>query len=345
VWCNERRTVGGAVARNGSLDVPLGYSAPRPLGPLRVLRDPRHSAKLMLCLGTIYLVWGSSFLFTKIAVATLPPALFSAVRFLTAGTLLALIARFWNGNPWPASVIEWRHVAIAGFFMVFVSNGLNTWAMRYIASNQSALLNGTSAFWIAGLGVFGRRGHPLTGWTVLGLTVGFAGVALMLIPKGPLSGNSLLAQAGVLVACFSWSLGTLYYRSIDTELSSLMFMALQMFMGGFMLLIVGIANGDAAHFAPTGSGLIALCYLTFFSSCLAYTAYGWLSLNATPALIGTYGYVNPAIAAFLGWQFLHEHLSGVQLAGMVIIIFGVSMLTLPGGSLTDPKTLAEPKSQ
>jgi drug/metabolite transporter (DMT)-like permease len=124
-----------------------------------------------------------------------------------------------------------------------------------------------------------------------------------------------------------------------------MFMALQMFMGGFMLLIVGIANGDAAHFAPTGPGLIALCYLTFFSSCLAYTAYGWLSLNATPALIGTYGYVNPAIAAFLGWQFLHEHLSGVQLAGMVIIIFGVSMLTVPGGSLTDPKTLAEPKSQ
>jgi drug/metabolite transporter (DMT)-like permease len=112
-----------------------------------------------------------------------------------------------------------------------------------------------------------------------------------------------------------------------------------------MLLGVGIVHGDAAHWAPDASGLIALFYLTFFSSCLAYTAYGWLSLNAAPALIGTYGYVNPAIAAFLGWQFLHEHLSGVQLAGMVIIIVGVSILTLPGGSLTDPKTLAEPKTQ
>ena len=61
-------------------------------------------------------------------------------------------------------------------------------------------------------------------------------------------------------------------------------------------------------------------YLTFFSSCLAYTAYGWLSLHAPPALTGTYGYVNPAIAAFLGWQFLDEHLSNVQLVGMVIII-------------------------
>jgi drug/metabolite transporter (DMT)-like permease len=299
----------------------------------------------MLALGTIYLVWGSSFLFTKIAVANLPPALFSAIRFCTAGTLLALISRYANGSPWPRRGIEWRHVMIAGFFMVFVSNGLNTWAMQYLPTNQAALLNGTAAFWIAGLGVFGRRGHPLTRWSVLGLCIGFVGAALMLIPKEPLTTDSLLAQAGVLTACFSWSVGTLYYRSIDTELSSLMFMSLQMLMGGLMLLIAGLANGDAVRWIPDASGLIALFYLTFFSSCLAYTAYGWLSLNAAPALIGTYGYVNPAIASFLGWQFLHERLSGAQLAGMIVIIVGVSILTLPGGSLTDPKTLAEPKTQ
>jgi drug/metabolite transporter (DMT)-like permease len=299
----------------------------------------------MVCLTTVYLVWGSSFLFTKLAVSNLPPALFSGIRFVTAGTLLALIARIWSGSLWPSRPIEWRHVIIVGFFMVFVSNGLNTWAMRYLPSNQSALLNGTSAFWIAGLGTFGRRGHPLTRSAILGLAIGFLGAALMLIPKEPLSTKSLLAQAGVLTACFSWSLGTLYYRSIDTELSSLMFMGMQMLMGGLMLLSLGLVHGDAAHWAPNTSGLMALFYLTFFSSCLAYTAYGWLSLNAAPALIGTYGYVNPAIAAFLGWQFLHEHLSAAQLVGMVVIIVGVSMLTLPGGSLTDPKTLAEPKAQ
>jgi drug/metabolite transporter (DMT)-like permease len=307
--------------------------------------DSRHSVKVMLALGTIYLVWGSSFLFTKIAVSSLPPALFSGIRFLTAGTLLAVVSRIWGGGRFPSLRIEWRHVTVAGFFMVFVSNGLNTWAIRYIPTNQSALLNGTAAFWIAGLGIFGRRGHPLTRWAVLGMCIGFVGAALMLIPKEPLATNSLLAQGGALAACLAWALGTLYYRSIDTELSSLMFMGLQMFMGGLMLLSVGLIHGDAAHWSPNPSGLAALFYLTFFSSCLAYTAYGWLSLNSTPALIGTYGYVNPAIASFLGWQFLHEHLSGVQLVGMVVIIVGVGILTLPGGSLTDPKTLAEPKTQ
>jgi drug/metabolite transporter (DMT)-like permease len=309
------------------------------------LHESRRSTKLIVCLGTVYLVWGSSFLFTKIAVQNLPPAMYAGIRFVTAGVLLAIIAKTYGRSLLPSTLIEWRHVTIAGFFMVFVSNGLNTWAMQYIPSNQSALLNGTSAFWIAGLGVFGRRGHPLTRSAILGLVIGFIGAVLMLIPKGPVVSKGSLAQLGVLTACASWSLGTLYYRSINSQLSSMMFMALQMLMGGLMLLGLGIARGDSMPWPPNAPGIIALCYLTFLSSGLAYTAYGWLTMNTTPAIISTYSYVNPAIAAVLGWLVLHEQLSGLQLIGMAIIIIGVCILTLPGGSLTDPKTLAEPKSQ
>jgi drug/metabolite transporter (DMT)-like permease len=294
----------------------------------------------MLCLGTVYLVWGSSFLFTKIAVSNLPAAMFSGIRFLIAGTLLASIARF-TGDHFPKKLIDWRHVIIAGFFMVFVSNGLNTWAIKYIPSNQSALLNSTSAFWIAGMGVFGPRGHPLTRRAIIGLVVGFLGAALMLVPKGSLSASGLLAQLGVLTACFGWSLGTLYYRSINASLSSLMFMGMQMLMGGAMLMIVALLNGDVAEWSPNLSGLIAMGYLTFCSSCLAYTAYGWLAMHSKPTIIGTYCYVNPAIAAFLGWQFLDEHLSPVQLCGMVIIIVGVLILTLPGGENLEKKLPAK----
>ncbi len=293
----------------------------------------------------MYLVWGSSFVFTKIAVENLPPALFAGIRFVTAGVLLALIAEFYGDSRLPTKLIEWRHVTVAGFFMIFISNGLNTWSMQYLPSNEAALLNGTSAFWIAGLGVFGRRGHPLTRSAMLGLVTGFIGAMLMLVPKGPIFSKGSLAQLGVLTACASWSLGTLYYRNITTNLSSMMFMALQMLMGGLMLLILALARGDSMHWPPSTPGLISLCYLTFLSSGLAYTAYGWLTMNTTPTIISTYSYVNPAIAALLGWLVLHEHLSGVQLVGMAITIIGVSILTVPGGSLTDPKTLAEPKTQ
>jgi drug/metabolite transporter (DMT)-like permease len=323
----------------------IGFSAPERRAYLSSLHESRHSTKLILCLGTVYLVWGSSFLFTKIAVQNLPAALFAGVRFATAGMLLAVVAGTYGRSHLPKRLVEWRHVTVAGFFMVFVSNGLNTWAIQYIPSNESALLNGTSAFWIAGLGVFGRRGHPLTRWAVAGLVIGFIGAVLMLIPKDPVFSKGSLAQLGVLTACASWSLGTLYYRSIDTQLSSMMFMALQMLMGGLMLLSLALARGDSMHWPPNAPGLIALCYLTFFSSGLAYTAYGWLTMNTTPTLISTYSYVNPAIAALLGWLVLREHLSVLQLIGMAVIIIGVCILTLPGGSLTDPKTLAEPKTQ
>lgn len=301
--------------------------------------------KLTLCLATVYIVWGSSFLITKIAVTDLPPALFSGIRFTLAGVFLLAIAGLYRGDAMPARLIDWRHAGITGFFMVFTSNGLSTWSLQHIPSNQAALLTATSAFWIAGLGVFGRRGHPLTRSAMAGLTISFLGAVLMLIPRQPLSRLDALGQLAVLVGSLGWSLGTLYYRGIDTPLSSLMFMGMQMLMGGLMLLCLGWLHGDAAHFSPQWPGLLSMGYLIFFSSCLAYTAYGWLTVNTTPAIIGTYSYVNPAIAAFFGWQFLHEHLSVVQLSGMVIIIVGVFILTRPGGSLTDPKTLAEPKTQ
>ena len=97
----RRQVVGGpAPAGNLLLGISRRNTAPRhspATGTILCMRDPRYSVKLMMCLGTIYLVWGSSFLFSKIAVNHLPIALFSAIRFVTAGTVAravgALLAR------------------------------------------------------------------------------------------------------------------------------------------------------------------------------------------------------------------------------------------------------------
>ena len=305
--------------------------------------DRRHRLKVLLCLSAVYLIWGSSFLFSKIGVAHLPVAMLSGVRFVTAGTLLGLFAHYRGGAVWPQGRVEWTQGLVLGVLMVVTSNGLNLWAIQFIPTNQSALLNSTAAFWIAGFGVFGRRGHPLSRRAIAGLLIGFVGTVLMLIPDGRIPASAVLAQVAALCGCFSWSMGTVYYRSMQTRISPLMLVALQMWFGGLMMLALSFAIGDFGRWHFSAPGLLSLGYLTLCSSCLAYSAYGWLSRNTTPAVIGTYSYVNPAIAAFIGWLFLDEHLSGTQLIGMIIVIVGVVLLTLPnrfGG--VEPGNLAAP---
>ena len=107
---------------------------------------------------------------------------------------------------------------------------------------------------------------------------------------------------------FVWSATTVYIRNVHSKLDVLSFSAIQMLLGGLMMTGVGLAIGEAGEWTWSKPGLIAMAYLTIASSCLAYTAFAWLAKNTTPAMVGTYSYVNPAIAAILGWWFLDEQL-------------------------------------
>jgi drug/metabolite transporter (DMT)-like permease len=135
------------------------------------------------------------------------------------------------------------------------------------------------------------------------------------------------------VAVFAWSASTVYIRNVHSKLDVLAFTAIQMLLGGLMLTALGLATGEVAEWQWSKPGLIAMVYLTLASSCLAYTAFAWLARNTTPAMVGTYSYVNPAIAAVLGWRFRHEQLGANQLAGMAVMFVGVALVSWPQRSL------------
>jgi drug/metabolite transporter (DMT)-like permease len=100
-----------------------------------------------------------------------------------------------------------------------------------------------------------------------------------------------------------------------------------------MMTGTGLVLGEAGEWHWSKPGLLAMAYLTVASSCIAYTAFSWLAKNTTPAMVGTYSYVNPAIAAVLGWWFLDEHLGVFQLAGMAIMFAGVALVSWPQRSV------------
>ena len=293
-----------------------------------MLSESSQRAKLIVCFATVYFVWGSTYLVASIGVHALPPILFGGIRFICAGILLGLLALALK-RKFELDATEWRHLFIVAVGSVLVPNACTNWAMQYVASNQTAILNASAALWIALFATRGRRAHALDRRTLAGLVIGFAGAALIVWPRGNLSTSHFGMQLLILLAVFVWSATTVYIRNVHSKLDLLSFSALQMLLGGLMMTSVGLAMGEAGEWTWSRPGLFAMAYLTIASSCLAYTAFAWLAKNTTPAMVGTYSYVNPAIAAILGWWFLDEHLGANQLTGMAIMFAGVALVNWP----------------
>ena len=285
-----------------------------------------RSAKLALCLTIVYLVWGSSYLATAVGVKHLPPLLFGGVRFFIAGLILTTIAHL-RGQQLRIDRTELRHLSWVALGSILLSNGMNAWGLQYVASNQAALLNTTAALWIAIFATRGPRAHPLDRHTIVGLLIGFVGAALIIWPRGSLFSSNLPQQGIILLGVLGWSFSAVYLRNVASQLEVLAFTGMQFLIGGTMLMLAGFAVGEAPRFILTPAGLWPMVYLTLVSSCVAYLAFAWLAKNTTPAVVGTYAYVNPAVAAVVGWAVLDERLSGNQLTGMVIMLVGIGIVS------------------
>jgi drug/metabolite transporter (DMT)-like permease len=307
--------------------------------------DSSRRAKLIVCFATVYLVWGSTYLVASIGVHELPPILFGGFRFICAGILLGLTALA-LGRRFELDAAEWRHLLLVAVGSVLIPNGLTNWAMQTVASNQTAILNASAALWIALFATRGRRAHALDRRTVLGLAIGFAGTSLIVWPADGVIAGDFGLQLLILLAVFVWSATTVYIRNAHSRLDLLSFSSLQMLLGGSMMTAVGLAMGEAGQWTWSKPGLTAMAYLTVASSCLAYTAFSWLARNTTPALVGTYSYVNPAIAAVLGWWFLDEELGAHQLTGMAVMFAGVALVSWPqkGPQRLDPDAHKDPST-
>lgn len=290
--------------------------------------DPRLRLKIVVAFATIYLVWGSTFLAIRIGVSRLPPFLFGGIRFLVAGALLAVTALVLRER-FPHGGREWRLMLLFSLLMITFSNGISTVALQHVASNQGALLASSSALWIAALGARGPRGHALTVRGMLGLLCGFVGVALLLWPHGPVSMGHLGWQGLILVGSLSWAVGTILYRDTVLLVGPVAFNSVMMLLGGTWLVLAGMATGELPRWEWRPGGVVAMLYLAVFGSALAYTAYSWLLKRVPADRVGTFAYVNPAVATALGWAVLGESLGALQVAGMVVVLLGVALVTLP----------------
>ncbi len=284
----------------------------------------RSPAAVALALGTIYLVWGSTYLAIRVTDRTMPPLLMSSARFLIAGVALYAFASRGRARP---TLREWRAAAIVGAALLMVGNGGVAWVETRLGSGLAALIVAIIPLWFAVMdrAFFGRR---LSAPAIVGLVVGFAGVALLVRPGG---GGPLLPMLALVITTAAWASGSLYARGAALPQSPLLSASMQMLAASAFLAVAGLAKGEArAIHASTFSTkpVIAFVYLVLVGSLIAFSAYAWLLKNVRVSIVSTYAFVNPVIAVALGTVFLNEKIGwSTVVAGGTIVVAVVLIVT------------------
>ncbi len=294
-------------------------------------KRPASSVAIWTALAAVYVIWGSTYLAIAIAVQTLPPLFSAGLRFCIAGlVLIGLVAARRAVRVGRDQVLA---AASVGLLLIVGGNGFVVLAERTVPSGLTALIIASVPLWIVIL----RRiaGDRIHGSTFIGVAVGFAGVAFLVVPRGA---SGALDLAGVLLLLFatvSWALGTFLSPRLRLPGNGLLSTGIQQLTGGIVLVIAGAAMGELAHLEPSTwstNSLLAMAYLVVFGSLVAFTAYSWLLQNAPVSLVATYAYVNPVVAVFLGALILAEPVTPSILVGAAIIIMAVAFIVTREGA-------------
>jgi drug/metabolite transporter (DMT)-like permease len=286
---------------------------------------------LGLALGTIYLVWGSTYLAIRVAVSSIPPFAMAAARFLLAGGLLFLFLR-WRGAP-QTTLRQWIDNTIIGILLLLGGNGLVVWAEQAIPSGMAALLIGAGPIFIVLTDWAWPGGERPTALTAAALLLGLGGVAWLAAPWESVGAGALprAEVAVVLLACVFWAVGSIYSRYARGGAQPFMAAAQQMLGGGGALVAVSLATGEAGRLdlaAITPQSWLAFAYLVGVGSLVGFSTFVWLMKNARPAVAATYAYINPIVAVFLGWLLLDEPVTARTFVAAAIIIASVLIITV-----------------
>jgi drug/metabolite transporter (DMT)-like permease len=290
-----------------------------------------HRGRLLLAFAAVYVIWGSTYLGIRIAIETMPPLLMAAGRFVVAGAVLYVVAR-WRGAPAPSRA-NWIAATIVGALLLLGGNGGVAWGELVVPSSLAALLVATEPLWIAVLDWMRPGGQRPTLFVTLGLLLGFAGVVLLVSPGHIAGGGAVnpLGALAILGASCSWALGSLYTaRGAKLPASPLLATGMQMLVGAALLCVVGLAAGEGARFSWSGISARswwAMVYLIFIGALVGFSAYTYILKNASPSKASTYAYVNPVVAVFLGWAFANEAITPRTILAAATIIGAVVVIT------------------
>jgi len=274
-------------------------------------------------LASVCFFWGTTYVAIKMALEMFPPIVLVAARFILSGGALLIYAKL-AGHVFPPHSILIR-TALNGALTLGIANGCVVFAETFIPSGMAALFITTTPFWMTFTEAIVPGGAPLHRPTIIGMIVGFAGVAILIGPDALGQSADLALLWGFLLlqfGNFGWATGSIFQKRLPKVSTPIITGGLQQITVGLLYLIPVLIFRPELYEVST-RGVSAFVYLIIFGSIVGYSSY-IIALERLPiAIVSIFTYVNPLVAVILGWLIYREPFGWRQTLAMCVIFLGV----------------------
>lgn len=288
------------------------------------MSSSKNTTLIILAFFSIYVIWGSTYLLNKIAVAELPPFMLASMRFVLAGISIFVIAKL-MGKSIAVTKKQFLNTTIAGFFFLTFGNGVVVWALKYVDSGLAALEISAQPLLVLLLMLL-LQGKKIQPMSIIGVILGVIGIYLLVSQKAILNQeNSVLGMVMIFVCMVSWGYGSLFVGKADLPKNYFVNTGYQMLTGGIMLFFASLLFQEAWSLPTEWSSKVQLSMvlLVIFGSIVAFTSFNYLLRVVSPEKVATSTYVNPIIALALGWYFLDEQITMQSIIAAIVLLTGV----------------------
>lgn len=294
------------------------------------------SLLVIVAFAIVYIVWGSTYFFIQLAVKGFPPFILGALRFILAGLIMATWCLIRGENLFALKGM--KRAIISGILLLFFGNGIIIWVEQSMPSAMVAITVSSAPLWFVLLDKpkwaenFGSKS------IIAGMLIGLAGVVLLFseqiskifsMPEStPVKLSSMIL---LLLGAIAWAGGSLYSKYKPAQGSIIVISTWQMMAAGITFIPGIFIRGEFDNFdwqnVPSESWM-SLFYLVIMGSIAGFSAYVWLLQVRSAMQVSTYAYVNPVVAVLLGVFFANEKITGIQIAGLIIILGSVLLINM-----------------
>jgi len=277
-----------------------------------------------LALTLTSIIWGTTWVASRIGVQHVPGLQISYIRQFIAGSLL-LIFFFIRGEKLPTWQ-QFRWLFVLSIFTFVLSNGFSTWSVKYVSSGLAALISALYPLCVVIIEMIFFKRNNNTSLTFIGLFIGLAGVAIVFYENAfheQPEGYSYGVILGV-IAMIGWSIGTIYIARNKYQMNPYYAIGWQMFFGSFLICLLALTTNNNIPFLEIPSQTwIVIAYLVSFGSVVAFVAFIYTVKYLSPAIASLYAYINPLVAMIVGSILLDEPLTFNLIIGALITLAGV----------------------